>query len=155
MELLTILFTGITAITAIASIIIAVKSLRSFSEISRAQLFLELQNEYIRIQGELNLKYRDDSWVPKFNSNDWKTIERFWYHTFKEWFVTKKINKGKFTDLWDDFFADAIYRGLKHKPLVYVLKYLVEGGSSFSGKADDFKREMERLYLKKENKRLF
>lgn len=155
MEILTIIFTGVTATTAIASIIIASRNLKTSTDIAKAELFLHLQTEYLSIQEELNLKYRDPNWQPKYNTKDWKIIEKYWYHCFREWYVTKEINNGKFIGLWDNFFEEAIFHSLTHKPLVIVLKYLVDGGSSFSGQVKNFRSELENLYWQRTSEDLF
>ena len=139
-------------IIALAAVIMAYLAWKTSEEVAAVQIFLDLRKSYSEVLGQMDSRYHDGTWDPRAETNRsaMRTLEKYWLHTFTEWFATTKLNKGKFSYLWQDFYQKAILGGLRNEPLRITLCEMLYGGnreSTFSGRSEEFGAEMERLYV--------
>lgn len=143
--------TIIALVIALAAVIMAYLAWRTAEEVAAVQIFLDLRKSYSEVLGQMDGRYHDGTWDPRTETDRMamRTLEKYWLHTFTEWFATTKLNKGKFSYLWQDFYQKAILGGLRNEPLRITLCEMLYGSrdSTFSGRSDEFGTEMERLYV--------
>jgi hypothetical protein len=122
-----------------------------------AQLFLTLRDRHSDVQKDMPKgphpanDYHDPKWWPNPNEEkdkkDFESIERYWYQTFDEWITTKKMHPFWFKPLWTKFYKEAIYKGLRNRPIRRVLYVMIKNRrSSFSGLDEELVTDMEALY---------
>lgn len=150
-------------VLALIAVIVAAWSLKTNSDVVKAQLYLELRNRFADVNRQLprdaseiilpeqHKDYHNEQWTPHPNrdKDEFEAIETYWYHTFDEWFTVKRMNHGIYVRLWHSFFERAIFEGLKNRPLRYVLYYLMNTDrTSFSGKKTEFGSDLTKIYNK-------
>lgn len=119
------------------------------SDIVKTQIFMELRKSYLEVLSRIDHRYINHDWDPRSESPDIIIpLRDYWYQTFNEWYVTNKLNNTKYVDLWNNFYERAVAGGLKNRPLRIIGCELFNGGSSFSGFKNEFKREIKRIYEK-------
>jgi 6-pyruvoyl-tetrahydropterin synthase len=119
------------------------------SDIVKTQIFMELRKSYLDVISNLDHRYINADWDPRNEDSEIIIALRdYWYQTFNEWYVTNILNEGKYADLWTSFYEKAVSGGLKNKPLRIIGCELFNGGSTFSGFKNEFKREIKRIYEK-------
>lgn len=131
----------ISVVTAMISIV----ALRNSRNAAATQVFLELRKRYLEVLAQMPAQYHNNYWVPIKGSNEWNALSSYWYQTFNEWYMTKKLYKGTLSELWDGFYKGAIGSGLRNRPLRIVLVHLLANESSFSGYASEFERDICQL----------
>lgn len=148
MDNLTLAISIASGLAAIAAVIVSVIALSSTNRVAETQIFLELRKAHNEVHGQMDIRYHDNNWDPTADPNAMKTLEKYWLHTLTEWYSTKILNKGKFRNLWNDYYSRAIAGGLRNKPLRIVLWNMLYGkpGSTFSGYREEFGKTIETIY---------
>ncbi len=147
----------IAALVAMAAFILSCAALYTTASVARAQLYLELRKRFAEINNQLPRKppgpkdYHDQTWRPDPGNDEDKEafskIERYWYHTFDDWFTTRVLPRWPFRRLWKAFYRRAIFEGLKNVPIRYVLyRMLRDNRTSFSGRSKQFEQDLTALY---------
>ncbi|NLD25860.1 MAG: hypothetical protein GX661_00715 [Acholeplasmataceae bacterium] len=138
----------VAAAAGVAAVIVAAIALTSSNSVARTQIFLDLRKAHNEVQSKMDDRYHDNEWNPLENEVGRKSIEKYWLHTLSEWYATKKLNKGKFDDLWHEYYVPAIASGLRNKPIRIVLWNMLYGkpGSTFSGFRKEFGQTIEEIY---------
>jgi hypothetical protein len=150
MDLLAIIIAAVAAFTAY-------RAWRAAEQIATVQLFLQLRESHSgvhRRMQRMKKDYHDATWDPTtdLDPTDRLTIESYWLQAFTEWYSTTRLNNGKFSYLWADFYEKAVVGGLRNEPL---RRTLCKMDSTFSGHGGDFVVEIRRLYrLANEGKEL-
>jgi hypothetical protein len=143
-------------IVAAAGAFVAALALTTANHVASTNMFLELRRSYLETEEKLDPRFRDKGWNPRDDPEAMRTLEKYWLHTFTEWFATTRLNKtwlgwpfkGRLDWLWKQFYSKAIVGALRNEPLRFTLGDMLYGdpGSTFSGLKEDFKKEMESLY---------
>jgi hypothetical protein len=159
MEKLPVIIAVVGPIVAVAGAFVAVLALKTANQVASTNMFLELRRSYLEIQAGLDPQYREENWEPRDHPEAMRSLEKYWLHTFTEWFATTRLNKsklawlfiGRLAWLWKEFYSKAIVGGLRNEPLRITLCDMLYGdpGSGFSGLKEDFMKEMESLYMSK------
>ncbi|HSS76708.1 MAG TPA: hypothetical protein VLV54_08170 [Thermoanaerobaculia bacterium] len=151
MGLLAIIIAAAGSIGALAAVIMAYLAWSTAEDVARVQVFLDLRKSYFTIFAQMDKRFHDSSWDPRAETDRtaMQTLEQYWLHAFTEWFVTTKLNKGKFSDIWREFYKKAILGGLRNKPLRITICEMLYGSRSttFSGRHEEFAAVIERLYV--------
>lgn len=142
MDGVTISIAALGTAAAIAAVIMAYLAWRTSEQVAAVQLFLELRQYHAQVQSRMDPRYHDPSWEPGSDAAAMKTLEQYWLHTFTEWYATNRLNRGKFRNIWQDFFARAVTGGLRNVPL---RKALCQMDSTFSGHRRQFLEEISSL----------
>jgi len=159
LESIRVFATVAAAVIALAAFFLSCIALFTSASVARAQLYLELRKLFSEINDELprlttpgSKDYHDAKWrpTPESDPTDFLKIEKYWYRTFDQWFVTKILHPWPFQRLWTVFFERAVFEGLKNVPIRYVLYYMVskESRTSFSGRGEEFVEDLTAVYKK-------
>ena len=114
--------------------------------IVKAQVFIELRYRFIEIYDKLPENYKSETWLPKKDTKEWSIIQEYWYHVFNEWFITNKVDRWQLHSLWRKYYKNAIYSGLRNRPLRYVLNQMIADESSFAGYCTKFEKVLEKIW---------
>lgn len=142
---------------SVAAFVLSCIALFTTASVARAQFYLELRKRFDEVNKKLPRRppgpndYHDTDWrpTPEKDTEDFKSIERYWYHTFDEWFTTKVLPRWPFRRMWTVFFERAIFEGLKNTPIRHVLYcMIVAKHTSFSGHSKEFLDDMAAVYKK-------
>jgi hypothetical protein len=103
---------GLIAVAAaIATTLIASWQIWETRKAAEAQTYLQMRQQFLAIAQKLD-KY--DAAEPLLRDTEqWKDLRRYWYVSFDEWYVTRKL--GVFPDLWETYYAEAFVRALGKK----------------------------------------
>ena len=143
---------SISAVVAFFAIFLSIFALFTTASVARTQVHLELRKRFAEINNQIprgEKDYHDDKWWPnaKDDPKNFELIEKYWFHTFDEWFITTKLDHWRFNRLWKVFHKRAVYEGLKNVPIRYVLFYITNiKRTSFSGLGEEFLSDMSELY---------
>lgn len=156
MTILTIIVAAVGAIGAIAAAIIAGFALGRATQIARTQLFIDLRRSHSEVHARMDARYHDDNWDPRSDQHALRTLQSYWLHTITEWLATTKLNSGKYSDVWNEFYVPAVTGALRNKPLRIALWDMLYGtpGSSFSGFRKEFATTIEAIYKEEYNREL-
>ena len=77
----------------------------SNNENKQADVFLMLHKRYQEIVSTSPRRLTAEKLTP--NEKEWNYYRTYWYHSFSEWYVTKKLNPAGSDELWDLYFSDA------------------------------------------------
>src|SRR5207244_21630 len=108
-------------VSGITAVILAFFAWQTAEQVARVQIFLDLRKSHAEVQARMDPRYHEKGWDPTTDRDAMRTLERYWLHTFTEWFATTRLNSGKFRDVWNDFYAKAILGGLRNQPLRITL----------------------------------
>lgn len=142
---------------ALAAFVLSCIALFMNARLARAQLYLELRKRFSEINSQLprirpdTKDYHDSAWLPTPTSDPsyFPPIEKYWYHTFDEWFIARTLQPWPFRPLWKLFIGRAIYEGLKNVPIRYVLNLMIKlNRTSFSGHSVHFVRDLTAVWNK-------
>src|SRR5258708_29153601 len=95
----------IAALIALFGVLVSLLiTLRTTNSFARAQLYLELRKRFSEVNKDLprhRPDYHDETWTPipepdDKAKKDFKSLEAYWYHTFDEWYVTRKLLPSRF-----------------------------------------------------------
>jgi hypothetical protein len=110
--------TGIAAISMAMAILAFILSKRADSRAqaaARGQLFLALRSRFIQVHEGLPPNYYVTGWKPK--EEEMPAARRYWHHSFDEWYLTTRLNDKYMRELWDQYFSDNIFTGLRYEGL--------------------------------------
>src|ERR1700745_1295631 len=79
---------------------------------ARAQLFLDLRTQFLKILEDLPPSYADPDWHATDPDRRAAAI-RYWHHAFDEWYLTQCLNKRLMSQLWDQYYSSAMLAGLR------------------------------------------
>src|SRR5262245_16293087 len=96
----------ISALIAFATALIACWQVYESRKAAEAQIYLELRRRFAEIAPKLD-EY-DENMPLQENTRQWKDFRSYWYISFDEWYVTRKLDV--FPDLWETYYAEALVR---------------------------------------------
>lgn len=107
-----------------------------------SKTYLDLRHNFYDIREKLPLP---DKELTKENRSIFKL---YWYQAFDEWYLTQKLSRDIFNELWNDVYSDVILTGLKRNAFREVFCDLKKKEFS-QGIRKEFTKNIERSYRNK------
>lgn len=124
----------------IAALSIAVWQIYETRKAAEAQSYLEMRQRYY--EAAQALQGYDDILITR-KSPHWKHFKNYWYISFDEWYVTRKL--GVFPDLWETYYSEAFVRALNKQGMNAVFCDLRKTDFR-DGIRGEFVKELEETY---------
>lgn len=138
----------ISSVALFVSGIAAIISIRTYLHNkvkSIASAYLTLREKFRNIYISLPYNHRDPNFTPKEGSEEWRSIEAYWFHIFDEWFICNKINKTYLEWLWKEHYKHNLTAALSRNSLRIVLEGMIEREMSFGGNREEFIKELQTI----------
>ena len=116
------------------------------------ETYLKLRDRFLTIYKNLPEKFQHKDYTPKEDSEEWQSIETYWYHVFDEWYLTLKMGNKNLKQLWDSLYKNSIRSSMNKASLRLVLDKMVESEKSFGGYRDEFYEQLVSLGSKNSSK---
>lgn len=145
------LIANFSVIGGVIVVAFSIANFRTSVQYSRAQLFLNLRDNFADVRTELARE------LPGFADGDYDVpfgelpergqaaVRRYWTNAFDEWCATTKIYKSGRGVLWRTFYANAQSSALVHRPFREGLLDMMRGPYSFGGFKRDYQRAIRQL----------
>jgi len=96
----------VSAIAALAAALIASWQIWESRKAAEAQAYLEMRQRFLNVAQKLDA-YGENAPLVR-DTQQWKDFRSYWYISFDEWYITRKL--GVFPDLWETYYAEAFAR---------------------------------------------
>jgi hypothetical protein len=136
----------ISALAALAAALIACWQIYESRKVAEAQTYLELRQRYTTIAYKLD--EHDESAPLAENTQQWRDFTRYWYVSFDEWYVTRKLDI--FPDLWETYYSEVFVRALK-KPNTKIVFCKLRAKDFSEGVRGEFADAVEQTYKEHTN----
>lgn len=153
MELIIVIaniFMAVGVIYAALQFRIAGKQLRLQNLTTVGNIHMYFQKEIKTIQSKLPPSVNDEGWVA--NDEQDRLIYLYWQNVFDEWYFCRKINKDneydELNNLWC-LYSSGAFSALRVKAFREKLKLMLDGQTSFLGRRDEFKQELQQIFRAK------
>ena len=145
--IIAVLAAGSSAWSAIQANQMAAASIDAAGRQAEVSIFLDFKNRYHQIRSQIPRQHERPS---KFDNtvlqHHWGAFDAYWQNAFDEWFATHELKLGRTNALWDKFYAPAIRAAAQESYYQESLCFLVHGGSSFSGRSEEFRKAVISLF---------
>lgn len=148
-------FADIAVVIGAITVILVVLSYRHSVNSEKTKIFNDLRSkygeiysdidEYVHQEGkdaaDLNFEHLKD------NQKAISVLNRYWIHSFNEWFTANKIYKNDKLKLWKEFYKPAQVSALKIRLYRDSLRSLFASGHSFGDYQDEYMNVMNDLLV--------